>query len=276
MSFVHAPHEPGTPVLDVRGLCHRYNGVDALRQVAFRLKAGERVAVVGPNGAGKSTLFKIAAGLLAPASGEVLVYGHAPLSHICIAYLPQRSQVDWNFPVRVVDAVMMGRVGSLGLLRWAGRRDREFVRECLELVDMVPLADRQIGELSGGQQQRMFIARALAMKAALMLMDEPLAALDLQSQSAILDLIDRLASRGVTVMVALHDLSIASEHFNRVMLLNREIVAFGAPGDVFTDDNFLKAYGAGVRTVRTRTGRVVVSDACCEGERESRSAEAAE
>lgn len=263
---VHAPHEPGTSLLDVRGLSLRYNGHYALENITFQLKGGERVAVVGPNGAGKSTLFKIVAGLLEPSAGDVNVFGHRPVSHLCIAYLPQRMQVDWNFPVTVFDVVMMGRVGSLGLWRRAGREDRDFVRECLNLVGISDLAARQIGELSGGQQQRMFIARALAMKAELMLMDEPLAALDMHSQRAILDLLDTLAERRVTVMVALHDLNIATDHFDRVLLLNRELVGFGQPSEVFTDQNLLRAYGSHARPVKTKAGTLMLSDTCCDGE----------
>jgi manganese/iron transport system ATP-binding protein len=187
------------------------------------------LAVVGPNGAGKSTLFKLIAGVLPSSSGQVTVYGSQPGGHICIAYVPQRSQVDWSFPVSVADVVMMGRVGKLGLFRRPGRKDWDYVHESLAVVGMGDLAGRQIGELSGGQQQRVFIARALAQEAELMLMDEPLTGLDVPSQQDIFEVLAALRARGVTVMIATHDLNLAAERFDRVMLLNRRLLGLGRP-----------------------------------------------
>jgi manganese/iron transport system ATP-binding protein len=263
--FSHVPHEPGTPILDVRGLTVRYGERAALEDVSFSLNVGDRVAVVGPNGAGKSTLFKTVAGLMTPTAGEVKVFGHRPVGHICIAYVPQRSQVDWSFPATVQDAVMMGRVGALGYLRRPGRQDRELVQACLDLVGMADLARRQIGQLSGGQQQRMFIARSLAMKAELMLMDEPLAALDPGSQEEVLGILDRLSERRVTVLVALHDLNLAAGRFSRVLLLNHKLVGFGTPDEVFTSERLWAAYGAAARVMPTAQGAVYVGDTCCGG-----------
>ncbi len=255
----HAPHDPARPVLEVTDLCVRYQGREALSSVTFKLKAGERVAVVGPNGAGKSTLFKVIAGLVEPASGDVRVYGHRPAGHTCIAYVPQRSQVDWTFPVTVLDVVLMGRSGTLGLFRRAGRSDREHVRGLLDVVGIANLADRQISELSGGQQQRMFIARALAMQAELMLMDEPFSGLDGPSQDGLLSIIETLGQRHVTVLVALHDLNLAMDHFDRALLLNHSLIGFGKPQDVFTTDRLASVYG--VPKLRS----IPVDDACCSG-----------
>src|SRR5512136_2826293 len=235
-------HQAGTPVLEVSSLTVRYNGRLALDDISFRLDKGERVAVVGPNGAGKSTLFKVIAGVLQPAKGWAKVYGHGPGGHICIAYVPQRSQVDWAFPVSVADVVMMGRIGRLGLLRWPGARDWAYVRQCLAVVGMGDLAGRQIGELSGGQQQRVFIARALAQEAELMLMDEPLTGLDITSQEEIFAILDKLRQRQVTIMVATHDLNLAAERFDRLMLLNGRLLGFGQATEVFTPDLLGAAY----------------------------------
>jgi manganese/iron transport system ATP-binding protein len=238
-----------------------------LDNVSFQLHHGERVAVVGPNGAGKSTLFKAIAGVLKPISGEIKVYGHGPGGHICIAYLSQRSQVDWSFPVTVSDVVMMGRIGKLGLLRWPKHRDWEIVRQALVDVGLEELANRQIGELSGGQQQRMFIARALAQEAELMLMDEPLTGLDIGSQESIFTFLDDLQSRGVTVMVATHDLDLAARRFDRVMLLNQRMLGFGVPEQVFTPEQLMSAYGGHIHLVETDDQLLVVADTCCdEGE----------
>ncbi|HDN79121.1 MAG: manganese ABC transporter ATP-binding protein [Chloroflexi bacterium] len=256
-------HKKGTPILELSGVTVCYNGRVALEDVSFRLEEGEQIAVVGPNGAGKSTLFKVIAGVLRPTKGDVKVYGHEPGGHICIAYVPQRSQVDLTFPVTVADVVMMGRIGKLGPLRWPRARDWEFVHHCLQIVGLADLANRQIGELSGGQQQRVFIARALAQEAELMLMDEPLTGLDLTSQEEILRILDELRNHQVTIMVATHDLSLASERFDRVMLLNRRLLGIGHPQEVFTPEHLKEAYGGHLRLVQSADGIMVLSDTCC-------------
>lgn len=263
----HIKHLEDTSILDISNLFVRFDSRLALDDVSFQLHHGERVAVVGPNGAGKSTLFKAIAGVLKPISGEIKVYGHGPGGHICIAYLSQRSQVDWSFPVTVSDVVMMGRIGKLGLLRWPKHRDWEIVRQALVDVGLEELANRQIGELSGGQQQRMFIARALAQEAELMLMDEPLTGLDIGSQESIFTFLDDLQGRGVTVMVATHDLDLAARRFDRVMLLNQRMLGFGVPEQVFTPEQLMSAYGGHIHLVETDDQLLVVADTCCdEGE----------
>ncbi|HUV92785.1 MAG TPA: metal ABC transporter ATP-binding protein [Anaerolineales bacterium] len=263
----HIKHLEDTSILDISNLFVRFDSRLALDDVSFQLHHGERVAVVGPNGAGKSTLFKAIAGVLKPISGEIKVYGHGPGGHICIAYLSQRSQVDWSFPVTVSDVVMMGRIGKLGLLRWPKHRDWEIVRQALMDVGLEELANRQIGELSGGQQQRMFIARALAQEAELMLMDEPLTGLDIGSQESIFTFLDDLQGRGVTVMVATHDLDLAARRFDRVMLLNQRMIGFGVPEQVFTPEQLMSAYGGHIHLVETDDQLLVVADTCCdEGE----------
>jgi manganese/iron transport system ATP-binding protein len=259
------PHVAGAPLLEVTEITVRYNGQAALEGISLRLDGGERVALVGPNGAGKTTLFRVIAGLLRPTGGEVRVCGRRPGEHICIAYLPQRSQVDWGFPVTVADVVMMGRVGRIGLLRRPGAADRERVRRCLESVGLTELAERQIGELSGGQQQRMFIARSLAQEAQLMLMDEPLTGLDLPAQEGIFHILEELRRRGVAVMLATHDLGLAAERFDRMMLLNRRLVGMGRPAEVLTPARLQEAYGSPLRLVQTTEGLLVLSDTCCGG-----------
>ena len=262
----HMAHQADAPILDVDSLTVRYDGHAVLEEVSFHLTAGERIAVVGPNGAGKSTLFKVIAGVLDPTAGEVKVAGHGPGGHICIAFVPQRSNVDWAFPVTVADVVMMGRIGKMGLLRHPGREDWRYVRQCLEVVGMADLAGRQIGELSGGQQQRMFIARALAQEAELMLMDEPLTGLDVPAQEGIFRTLDELRQRRVTVMVATHDLNLAAERFDRVMLLNHRLLGMGLPAEVFSTERLQAAYGGHLRLVQTENGVMVLSDTCCEGD----------
>ncbi len=258
--YPHTHHQTNQPILDVSHLTFRYNGRDALENITFHLHEGERVAIVGPNGAGKSTLIKIVAGVLQPSNGEVTIYGSRPNKHVCIGYIPQRTQVDWNFPVTVSDVVMMGRSAKLGPFNWPHKKDWEFVNHALETVEIKNLASRQISQLSGGQQQRMFIARALAQEAELMLMDEPLTGLDTPSQEGILNLLDRLKQERVTVMVATHDLDQAASHFDRIMLLNHRIVSFGEPQVVMRTENLLKAYGGRMRV--DPAGAMVVDDCC--------------
>jgi manganese/iron transport system ATP-binding protein len=258
--YPHTHHELNKPILDVQNISVRYNGRAALEEITFHLHAGERIAIVGPNGAGKSTLFKVVAGVLQPNAGEVNIFGSRPHVHVCIAYIPQRSQVDWNFPVSVADAVMMGRSAKLGLLNWPHKKDWEHVHRVLEIVELSDLAERQIGQLSGGQQQRMFIARALAQEAELMLMDEPLSGLDTPSQEGLLNLLDTLRSQNVTVMVATHDLDQAARHFDRIMLLNRRIIAFDVPQRVMHTDHLVRAYGG---RLKIDPGGTMVVDDCC-------------
>jgi manganese/iron transport system ATP-binding protein len=263
--YLHTNHQTNQPILDVSHLTVRYNGHMALEDITFHLHEGERIAIVGPNGAGKSTLIKAIAGVLQPNSGEVNIYGSRPRKHVCIGYIPQRSQVDWNFPLSVADVVMMGRSAKLGPLNWPHQKDWDFVNHSLETVELSDLATRQIGQLSGGQQQRMFIARALAQEAELMVMDEPLTGLDVPSQEGLLNVLDRLKREKVTVMVATHNLDQAASHFDRILLLNHRLVAFGDPSEVLHTDNLLQAYGGRLKPVDGQT-ILNMDDGCDEGE----------
>jgi manganese/iron transport system ATP-binding protein len=263
--YPHVHHQPNQPILDVAGLDVQYGGRTALAGVTFQLTPGERVAVVGPNGAGKSTLLKVIAGVLPPSSGQVSVFGAGPNKHLCIAYIPQRSQVDWRFPVTVGDVVMMGRSAKLKPFIPPTKRDWANVHEALKMVEMDDLAGRQIGELSGGQQQRMFIARALAQEAELVLMDEPLTGLDTPAQENLLALLTRLQERRVTVMAATHDLQQAAQHFDRIMLLNGEIIGFGPAEEVLQPDKLLRAYGGRLRMLDADGTQLAVDDTCCDG-----------
>ena len=262
-------HAGGELLVNLRGVAVRYEGRTALDVVDLQVLHGERVGIVGPNGAGKSTLFKVIAGVLPPSQGEVQISGSAPTRHTCVAYVPQRSSVDWNFPVTVAEVVMMGRVDRMGLFRWPSSQDWDVVQAALEQVDMGQLAARQIGQLSGGQQQRMFLARALAQEAELILLDEPFTGLDAPSQEGILSILDNLHKNHVTLMVSLHDLELAAKHFERILLLNRRIVASGAAADVLHPDILTQAYGGHLHMAQTSDGFIALGDSCCdEGEHE--------
>ena len=256
-------HHADAPILCAENLSLRYDGSEALVDVSFELKVGERLAVVGPNGAGKTTLLKILAGVIAPTEGHAHIFGNAPGRHICIAYVPQRNQVDWTFPVTVADVVMMGRVGQLGLFRNPKAGDWDLVNRALEIVRLAPLAKRQISQLSGGQQQRMFIAQALAQEAELMLMDEPFTGLDAASLEEVFGILDKLHEQHVTVLISLHDLDMAAQRFDRVLLLNKKMLGFGNPEGVLTPENLVAAYGGHLHLVPTEAGLLALGDTCC-------------
>ncbi len=247
--------------LAVENISVAYDGTPILRDVSFEVPQGTRVAVVGPNGAGKSTLFKALVGLLPLRQGRVLIHG-LPLGHHldCVAYVPQREEVDWKFPVTVSDVVMMGRYGQLGWLRRPDKRDRAVVAHSLEQMGIAPLARTPIGELSGGQQQRVFLARALAQEPHILLMDEPFTGVDAATQEATLALLDQLKAARVTVMVSTHDLNLAIARFDRVLLINRRVIAYDAPAQVFTTDAVTTAFGSHTLVLE---GRPMVVDDCC-------------
>lgn len=258
-------HAARCPALRFENVSAEYHGVLALEQVTLSLDAGKRLAVVGPNGAGKSTFLALAAGLLVPTKGTIEVFGHTPLAHLCISYLPQRASVDWRFPVTVFDVVLMARSGRLGPLRRPSRADRQIARDALGTVGMADLASRRIEDLSGGQQQRMFVARAFAQQAELVLMDEPLAALDVHSVTGILDLMDELSDRGSTPVVALHDLGVAGQRFDEVLLLDRHVIGYGSAENVLSPEHLRQAYGSCLRMIETEEGVLMIQDTACSG-----------
>ena len=267
MTHTH-PHDTSAPPIHVVGVDVSYNGTTALRDIHVEIPSGARVAVVGPNGAGKTTFLQVIAGTLEPSAGQVNVFGHGPHGHVCIAYVPQRSQVDWAFPVTVKDVVMMGRIRKLGFLQWPRHHDWEIVSEALKQVEMLSHIDTPIGELSGGQQQRVFLAQALAQEAEILLLDEPLTGLDLPSQESILALLDKLHAMGITLLVTTHDLNMAAERFDQILLLNRRVIAFGTPAEALTQPALLEAYGGHLHVVQGETGSILVTDTCCDGEEE--------
>jgi len=241
---------PDPPPLEAKGITAAYREKPVLWDVSFEVPEGELVAVVGPNGAGKTTLLKIVMDMMAPAAGKALVYGEPfAKNRRLVGYVPQRGSVDWDFPTDALDVVQMGLYGKLGWLRRPGKREREKALECLEKVGIAHLAGRQIGQLSGGQQQRVFLARALAQEAYLYLADEPFAAVDYRTERAIVEVLRELKAAGRTTVVVHHDLATVPEYFDRVVILNRHLVAEGPVGEVFTNENLSAAYGGAVSYV---------------------------
>ncbi len=247
--------------LELENVTVSYNGRPALQDITFQVPHGAQVAVVGANGAGKSTLFKALVGLLPVRSGRILIHGQ-PLGihHDCVAYVPQREDVEWRFPVTVEDVVMMGRFRRLGWLKRPSTQDRAAVTSCLEQMGIASLAKRSIGELSGGQQQRAFLARALAQEPHILLMDEPFTGVDIGTQEATLGLLVELRAQQVTIMISTHDLSLAAKHFDLVLLLHRRLVAFGSAEDVLTARALSEAFGGQVLVLDN--GAVAVDDCC--------------
>jgi ABC-type Mn2+/Zn2+ transport system ATPase subunit len=224
------------------------------------------VAVVGPNGAGKSTLFKALVGLLPLQRGNILIHGEPLGAHKdCVAYVPQREEVDWRFPVTVNDVVMMGRYRQTGWLTRASVHDKQMVQESLEQMGIVNLAEQSIGQLSGGQQQRAFLARAIAQEPHILLMDEPFTGVDVTTQEATLRLLEHLQQQKVTAIVSTHDLNLAASRFDLVLLLNHKLIAYGAPSQVLAKENLAQAFG---NSLLVMNDGVMLVDECCPPEDE--------
>jgi ABC-type Mn2+/Zn2+ transport system ATPase subunit len=249
---------------------HRLEVIDAnigyadktiLSDLSFQVPHGARVAVVGPNGAGKSTLFKALVGILPLQKGRILIHGRALGEHKdCVAYVPQRGEVDWRFPVTAQDVVMMGRYGKLGWLKRASIRDKQVVRKSMEQMGILDLAGKSIGQLSGGQQQRAFLARALAQEPHILLMDEPFTGVDITTQEATLALLDHLRQSEVTTIISTHDLNLAAANFDLVLLLNHRLVAYGPPREALSQQNLLRAFGSSLLVLENGT---MLVDECC-------------
>ena len=243
------------------------NGNVALRDASFQLHGGSICALVGVNGSGKSTLFKAIMGLLRPASGNVRVAGQTvreALKQNLIAYVPQAAEVDWSFPVSVWDVVLMGRYGYMNFMRIARAEDRRIAEESLSRVGMLEFRERQIGELSGGQRKRVFLARALAQRARVILLDEPFTGVDVTTESAIIALLRELRDDGHIMLVSTHNLGSVPEFCDHVVLINKTVLAAGPIAEVFTEENLLRAFGGVLRhfrfdesTVQKHDGRAV-------------------
>jgi manganese/zinc/iron transport system ATP- binding protein len=244
LELVKPEAAPETAPLSVRGLTVTYREKPALFSVDARFVAGEMTAIIGPNGAGKSTLMKAALGIVRPLAGEALFSGRGiEEARDRIAYVPQRASVDWDFPTRAMDVVLMGLYRELGLLGRVTRSQRARATECLARVGMADFAGRQIGQLSGGQQQRVFLARALAQNADLYLLDEPFAGVDAATERAIVGVLHGLRAEGRTVVCVHHDLTSVRDYFDRALVLNRVKVAEGPVGAAFTPATLQAAYG---------------------------------
>ncbi|HZJ88435.1 MAG TPA: metal ABC transporter ATP-binding protein [Sphaerochaeta sp.] len=246
-------NEKAKAAIEVEDLTVAYHHNPVLWDIDLTIPEGVICAIVGPNGAGKSTLLKAILDLIPVSSGSVEFYGKS-LKQMRreVAYVPQRSEVDWDFPTTVLDVVMMGSYGKLGWIKKPGRAEREAAFVALKKVGMTEFADRQISELSGGQKQRTFIARALVQDASLLLMDEPFAGVDAATEQAILAVLRELQQQGKTLVIVHHDLLTVKAYFDHVVLLNVHTVADGPVKTTFTDENLEKAFKGKFKAMQGR------------------------
>lgn len=231
--------------ISVSNLNVSYHGNDAIQNVSFSISQGKLVGVIGPNGAGKSTLIKAMLELIPRDTGEIEINGsHIKKVRKSVAYVPQRSNIDWDFPITVIDTVLLGTYPNLGLFKRPKKKEKALAYECLQKVRMEEFSERQIGELSGGQQQRVFMARALAQQAEIFFLDEPFVGIDVSSEETIINILKELRDEGKTVLVVHHDLSKASDYFDELILLNKELIGVGEVEEIFRSDMLAKAYNA--------------------------------
>lgn len=241
-----------------------FPGVVALKDVSLEIAGGEFVGVIGPNGSGKTTLCKAILGLMRPLEGTLQIFDCSCEKLQChhrakIGYLPQKGTIDRNFPITVLETVMMGRYGVLGLFKRPGKHDRDIAQEALSHVGMLDHRHDALGQLSGGQQQRVFIARALAQQPQVLLLDEPTTGIDIVTQHSVLDLIKRLHhDLGLTVVLITHDINMIRMHVDRLVLLKTKLYAAGPPADVLKPDILRQVYGKDV--VITDKDLVIVED----------------
>lgn len=232
------------PALEIHDLTVAFDRKPVLWNIDLLVPQGKLVGIIGPNGAGKSTLIKSVMGLLPLSSGYCKLFDQE-LSTVRsrISYVPQRESVDWDFPVSVLDVVMMGRYGKLRLMKRPRKADLDVAMDCLKKVGMESFANRQIAQLSGGQQQRTFLARALAQQADIYFMDEPFAGVDAATEKAIIQLLQSMTAANKTVIVVHHDLQSVTTYFDWVILLNTRLIANGRTEHAFTQQNLQETYG---------------------------------
>jgi manganese/zinc/iron transport system ATP- binding protein len=241
---VESEEHPSTSPMSIHDMTVAYDRRPVLWDIDYNAPPGNLIAIVGPNGAGKSTLIKAVLNLVPTVSGRVSFFGEPyRQQRRRVGYVPQRSSVDWDFPVNALEVVTMGLYRSIGWFRPVTKKHRQKAMAALDRVGMADYAMRQISQLSGGQQQRVFLARALAQEADLYLMDEPFAGVDAATERAIVAVLRELKEAGRTAMVVHHDLQTVQEYFDEVVLLNMRLIATGPVGDVFTEDNLRATYG---------------------------------
>jgi len=232
--------------IEAEQLCVDYNGTVALYDASLKLPEGCICGLVGMNGAGKSTLFKALTGFVRPSRGRIRINGQrigVAQRHQMVAYVPQSESIDSQFPVSVWDVVMMGRYGSMNLLRVPRNSDRVAVRDALERVDLLAQRSRPLGTLSGGQRKRAFLARAIAQRASVLLLDEPFNGVDVRTEKVMAQLFMQFREEGRTILISTHDLSHVRDFCDLVVLINKTVLAYGETSEVFTPENLALTFG---------------------------------
>lgn len=239
-------------MLEVQNLSVKYREVTALSDISFSIPSGSLVGLIGANGAGKSTLLKAMLDLIPAQKGQVF-YHQRPLKQQRqkVAYLPQRSQIDWDYPVTVWNVVMMARTLQTGWFGKTSRQSKQIVQEVLERVELYELRDRPIKQLSGGQQQRVFLARALAQQADVLLLDEPLTAVDKKTEALMWNIYNQLKQEGKTLLISCHEWGDTLDRYDQLLLLNRQLISMGTPRQVMTTANIQNAYGGSVEQINS-------------------------
>ncbi len=238
------------PDIEFRNVSVSYGHLPALEDVSIVIPHGSFWGIIGPNGSGKSTFVKAVLGLITPWRGEVFTFGRPPAQlgdlRSRIGYVPQYTQMDFTFPIRVIDAVTMGLYGSIGLLGRVKKEHREKALHALSMVQLEDFASRHISELSGGQRQRVLIARALVVEPRLLILDEPTAALDHSSAENLYDWINQLhLSHDMTILLVTHEIGVVSRHVDSIACMNRTLVSHGRPHDVLNASTLEQMYGCG-------------------------------
>lgn len=253
-----------TPIIRFSHTTFGFPGVIALKDITLEIADGEFIGIIGPNGSGKTTLCKAVLGLMRPLEGSLQIFDCACEELRChhrarIGYLPQKGRLDRNFPITVLEAVMMGRYGALGLFRRPTKPDREIALQALANVGMQDHCDTALGHLSGGQQQRVLIARALAQQPQVLLLDEPTTGIDITTQHSVLDLVRRLhRDLGLTVLLVTHDINMIRSQVDRLVLLKTRLFAAGPPEAVLKLDILQQVYGKDL--VITEKDLIIVED----------------
>ncbi len=232
----------GKNAIELKDVTVRFEDTEVLKDVSVTLESGEFLGIIGPNGGGKTTLLRVLLGLLPPDKGRVRVFDEDP-SKVSdkVGYVPQYSNFDAQFPISVWDVVLMGRVGKLGWKPFFSKEDKEIAERSLKMVDMESYKDRQISELSGGQQQRVLIARAMAVRPEILLLDEPTASVDEKIQTSIYDLLKELNEKeDKTIILVSHDIGVISSYVNKVACLNKHFIYHGS--DELTQDMIEESY----------------------------------
>jgi len=254
----------GTPIIRFSHATFGFPGVIALKDITLEIAEGEFVGIIGPNGSGKTTLCKAVLGLMRPLEGSLQIFDCSCEELRChhrarIGYLPQKGRLDQNFPITVLEAVMMGRYGALGLFRRPAKQDRQIALQALANVGMQDHHDTALGHLSSGQQQRVLIARALAQQPQVLLLDEPTTGIDITTQHSVLDLVRRLhRDLGLTVLLVTHDINMIRPQVDRMVLLKTRLFAAGAPEAVLKLDILQQVYGKDL--VITEKDLIIVED----------------